>query len=116
VYWAPYVTGLALFQANTAGHSKKTTVNAMDYIAYGVGNIIGPQTFVANQAPQYTGAIVAMLLCYALSMLLALGYGLACRYENAQREKSAMEDNATEHVADFLDLTDIQNPSFRYIT
>ncbi|KKA23003.1 Allantoate permease [Rasamsonia emersonii CBS 393.64] len=40
VYWAPYVCGLALFQANTAGRSKKTTVNAMDYFAYAIGNII----------------------------------------------------------------------------
>jgi hypothetical protein len=41
VYWAPYVCGLALFQANTAGRSKKTAVNAFDYFAYAVGNIIG---------------------------------------------------------------------------
>lgn len=46
VYWAPYVCGLAMFQANTAGHTKKTTVNAMDYVAYAVGNIIGKGLFI----------------------------------------------------------------------
>ncbi|KAJ9219078.1 hypothetical protein DTO169C6_8588 [Paecilomyces variotii] len=69
VYWAPYVCGLAMFQANTAGHTKKTTVNAMDYVAYAVGNIIGPQTFLEDQAPKYIGATVAMLLCYATSRM-----------------------------------------------
>lgn len=113
-YWAPYVCGLAMFQANTAGHSKKTTVNAMDYIAYAVGNAIGPQTFISDQAPKYTGAVIAMLLCYCISMALAITYGLVCRWENAQREKAAGDSEIDEHAADFLDLTDKENPSFRY--
>jgi len=116
VYWAPYVCGLAMFQANTAGHSKKTTVNAMDYIAYAVGNIIGPQTFLADQAPEYTGAIIAMLLCYAACIVLAIAYGLACRFENAQRAKRIVGEDVDEHDADFMDLTDKQNKSFRYTT
>ena len=105
-----------MFQANTAGHSKKTTVNATDYVAYAVGNIIGPQTFVADQAPKYTGAVVAMLLCYAVCILLALAYGAACRWENAQRDKEAAERDVDDHAADFLDLTDQQNTTFRYTT
>lgn len=105
-----------MFQANTAGHSKKTTVNAMDYVAYAVGNIIGPQTFIADQAPKYTGAVIAMLLCYAVCIVLAIMYGLVCRWENQQRDKAAIESEVDEHAADFLDLTDKQNASFRYTT
>ena len=116
VYWAPYVCGLAMFQANTAGHSKKTTVNAMDYVAYAVGNIIGPQTFIADQAPKYTGAVISMLLCYAVCIVLAIAYGVVCRWENQQRDKAAIENEVDEHAADFLDLTDKQNASFRYTT
>ncbi|KAJ9260555.1 hypothetical protein DTO212C5_8484 [Paecilomyces variotii] len=119
VYWAPYVCGLAMFQANTAGHTKKTTVNAMDYVAYAVGNIIGPQTFLEDQAPKYIGATVAMLLCYAICIVLALAYGIVCRMQNAKREKacaSISEDAIDEHSADFLDFTDKQNVTFRYTT
>ncbi|OAA54078.1 Major facilitator superfamily domain, general substrate transporter [Niveomyces insectorum RCEF 264] len=116
VYWAPYVCGLAMFQANTAGRSKKTTVNAMDYVAYAVGNIVGPQTFIAKQSPQYTGAIISMLLCYALCIVLAIIYGLMCRWENNQRDKAAPAGIIDEHAGDFLDLTDKQNQSFRYTT
>ncbi|KAJ9286772.1 hypothetical protein DTO021C3_5721 [Paecilomyces variotii] len=119
VYWAPYVCGLAMFQANTAGHTKKTTVNAMDYVAYAVGNIIGPQTFLEDQAPKYIGATVAMLLCYAVCIVLALAYGIVCRMQNAKREKacaSISEDAIDEHSADFLDFTDKQNVTFRYTT
>ncbi|KAI5919037.1 putative allantoate permease [Camillea tinctor] len=115
-YWAAYVTGLAMFQANTAGHSKKTTVNAMDYVAYAIGNIIGPQTFIDEQAPSYTGAIIAMLLCYCVSIVLAMSYGLACHWENMQRDRAAAENETDEHEADFLDLTDKEVASFRYTT
>lgn len=111
------ICGLAMFQANTAGHSKKTTVNAMDYVAYAVGNIIGPQTFVSDQAPKYTGAVIAMLFCYAVSIVVAIAYGMACRWENAQRDKDrSVEGGFDDHSADFLDLTDKQNKSFRYTT
>lgn len=106
-----------MFQANTAGRSKKTTVNAMDYFAYAVGNIIGPQTFKSDQAPKYTGAIIAMTTCYALCMLLGLWYGFACYLENKKRdEKLRMSGNewGADHDMDFMDLTDKENKSFRY--
>ncbi|KAH8749465.1 major facilitator superfamily domain-containing protein [Hyaloscypha finlandica] len=44
-YFGPYVVGISLAQANTAGHTKKTVVFAILYIGYAVGNLIGPQTF-----------------------------------------------------------------------
>lgn len=49
-YFGPYVVGISLAQANTAGHTKKTVVFAILYIGYAVGNLIGPQTFRASQA------------------------------------------------------------------
>jgi MFS transporter, ACS family, allantoate permease len=113
-YWSSYVCGLAMFQANTAGHSKKSTVNSLNYIAYAVGNFIGPQTFVSDQAPKYTEAVIATLLCYFISMVLAISYGLVCRWENAQRDKAMAGSEIDEHAADFLDLTDKDNASFRY--
>lgn len=72
-----------------------------------------------KQAPKYTGAIVAMLLCYCLCILLAIFYGLVCKWENVQRDKlrdAIGIESVDEHEADFLDLTDKQNKSFRYLT
>lgn len=80
---------------------------------------IGPQTFLEEQGPKYIGATVAMLLCYAMCIVLAIAYGIACRVQNAQREKersTMSEDAINENSVDFLDLTDKENVTFRYIT
>lgn len=44
---------LSLIASNTAGFTKKATVNAMFFIAYCAGNIGGPQLFVSTEAPHY---------------------------------------------------------------
>ncbi|OAL65527.1 hypothetical protein A7C99_2624 [Trichophyton rubrum] len=44
-YFGPYVVGISLAQANTAGHTKKNVQYSILYIGYAVGNLIGPQTF-----------------------------------------------------------------------
>ncbi|KAL2820148.1 hypothetical protein BDW59DRAFT_164761 [Aspergillus cavernicola] len=43
-FWGPYATALSLPMANTSGHTKKVTVNAMVFLAYCVANILAPQT------------------------------------------------------------------------
>ena len=44
---------LSLIASNVGGFTKKATVSAMLFIAYCVGNIIGPQFFLASEAPTY---------------------------------------------------------------
>ncbi|GFZ44252.1 hypothetical protein JCM24511_01974 [Saitozyma sp. JCM 24511] len=71
-YWAPYVVMMTVVNANTGGYTKKTVVYGMAYAGYLVGNIVGPQTFQASQAPAYTGGVVAMLVCYCVAILASL--------------------------------------------
>lgn len=113
-YWAPYVTLVSVYQANIAGHTKKITLFAWYYISWAIGNIIGPQTFRAEQAPAYTGGTVAMIVCYVVSIVLILAYGFICHRENVRREDAPREQIAVEH--DWLDETDRQNQGFRYTT
>jgi ACS family allantoate permease-like MFS transporter len=44
---------LSLIASNTAGFTKKATVNAMFFISYCAGNIGGPQLFKSAEAPSY---------------------------------------------------------------
>jgi hypothetical protein len=44
---------LSLIASNTAGFTKKATVNAMFFIAYCAGNIGGPQLFKSAESPSY---------------------------------------------------------------
>ncbi|KAF3014987.1 hypothetical protein E8E14_006353 [Neopestalotiopsis sp. 37M] len=113
-YWAPYVTLVSVYQANVAGHTKKVTLFAWYYVAWAVGNIIGPQTFREDQAPAYTGGTVAMIVCYVVAILLILTYGLVCHRKNVARAAAFEDQVAVEH--DWLDETDMQNDGFKYTT
>jgi hypothetical protein len=102
--------------ANYAGHTKKVSINAIILIAYGASNIIGPLTFTGFTAPQYIPAKVAITVCLAVAIVAALVLRFVYVWENKRRDGAAAEVGYVEHVHDseFMDLTDKQNPAFRY--
>ncbi|ONH68245.1 Allantoate permease [Cyberlindnera fabianii] len=116
------ISCLSLFSSNVAGHTKKITVNAIFLIGYCVGNVIGPQTFRAEDAPGYAPAKITIVVCYAVSLLLQVWLYWSYSNENKkraairkEREKSGFQDGAElmENL-EFADLTDKENPHFVY--
>lgn len=103
---------LASVASNVAGHTKKVTVNAILLIGYCVGNLIGPQTFVAKEAPVYRSATVTIVVCGLLSLALLLL--LWAVYHRANKARDAKEVEGEYENMEFADLTDKQNPLFRY--
>ena len=88
----------------------------MVFVAYCVANIIGPQFFKAEQAPLYPLGIGAVLGSYCLSVITILCYMAYCARENRKRDAADPTGGQKTHVdTDFRDLTDIQNPHFRYL-
>ncbi|KXH36163.1 hypothetical protein CNYM01_12079 [Colletotrichum nymphaeae SA-01] len=117
-YWPPYVVGISLPQANTAGQTKKAVCFSLVQVGYAAGNLIGPQTFRAEQAPKYSGAIIAMLTSYAVSVLLMLSYWLIAAWENKRRDKKYGKPQELQEgtVDGFVDITDKEQKDFRYTT
>ncbi|OJD40372.1 allantoate permease [Diplodia corticola] len=111
-YWGPYVIGASLPMVNTSGHSKKVTMNAVYFLAYCTGNIIGPQVFRANDAPDYTHGYVGLLACLIVAMVAILAYGALCAIENKRRD-GAVGEGAVLMDA-FSDRTDKEKKDFRY--
>lgn len=110
---------LSIFQSNVAGHTKKVMGNALYLICYCAGNIIGPQTFRSNEAPNYQSAKGAIVGCYASCMTLCFILFLCYKYENRKRDRRIQEmGDAYVRIKgiEFQDLTDNQNPEFRYST
>ncbi|KAL4882969.1 major facilitator superfamily domain-containing protein [Aspergillus karnatakaensis] len=114
-YWAPYVLSTSLPMANTSGHSKKLTMNAIFFLAYCVGNIIGPQAFQESDAPSYSKGYEGLLACLVVAMFSILAYGVLCWWENKRRDALGAEEQS-EVVAEgaFSDLTDKEKKGFRY--
>lgn len=57
--------------SNVAGQTKRVAAMALIAGSFGVGNIIGPQTFQAKDAPQYVPAKIAILATQAGGALFA---------------------------------------------
>ncbi|KAI5962383.1 uncharacterized protein KGF55_003459 [Candida pseudojiufengensis] len=96
--------------ANTAGTSKKFIRSSMIMISFSIACIIGPQLFQAYSAPDYHPAKITILVTQCLSVPITLLIGYLYKKENAMRDME-VDENENE----FLDLTDIENRSFRYI-
>jgi hypothetical protein len=102
--------------ANTAGHTKKVTMNAVVFAGYCISNIIAPQFFKASQAPLYPLGIGAMLTSYVLSISTISLYMLYCWKENCRRNRADSSVDQRVHAdTDFNDVTDQENVHFRYV-
>lgn len=118
VYPVATICALSCFSSNTAGHTKKVCTNAIFLIGYCVGNLIGPQTFIEAQAPNYSGGKVSIVVCYCAGIVfLGLIY-FNYMSSNKKRDRKKVElgedfDPKIDNV-EFADLTDKENPNFRY--
>ncbi|KAI9747657.1 MAG: hypothetical protein M4579_007421 [Chaenotheca gracillima] len=99
--------------ANYAGHTKKVTMNAVLLMSFCLGNIIGPETFQDGDAPEYIPAKIAIVVTSAVAVVLTLILRFMYQMENKKRDRLMSGAGHTEDV-EFLDLTDRQNPEFRY--
>lgn len=116
-YWAPYVLSTSLPMANTSGHSKKVTMNAVFFLAYCLGNILGPQCFRASDAPDYSRGYAGLLACVVIAQASIACYGYLCYRENKKRDREgSVAQTGDEGEADgaFSDKTDKEKREFRY--
>jgi len=44
---------LSLVSSNVAGFTKRSVISALIFVAYCVGNIVGPQFYLASEEPDY---------------------------------------------------------------
>ncbi|KAL4964518.1 putative MFS allantoate transporter [Aspergillus stella-maris] len=101
---------LSSISSNTAGYTKKTTVNAIALIGYCVGFLIGPQTYRA--APAYWDAKWTVVVMWTLALVACLGLYWVNKRENERRDKLGLPPQ--REGEEFGDLTDKENLYFRY--
>ncbi|KAH7016372.1 major facilitator superfamily domain-containing protein [Microdochium trichocladiopsis] len=114
-FWGPYATVLSLPMANVSGHTKKLTINATVLLAYCIANIIGPQVFIAAEAPNYTTGYNAILGFEIVAIASLAAYAIGCRIENSRRDKAEGSDVSVSMKEQLGDLTDYEKTGFRYV-
>ncbi|KAF7522227.1 hypothetical protein PCG10_007528 [Penicillium crustosum] len=109
---------ITFLTAGVAGSTKKFAFGCVYQLGYAVGNIIGPQTYRANDAPNYYTAKYTMLAFFVVTAVLIGIYGWIHHTWNQKREKEIStqpQDPAdTTENEEFADFTDFQLKSFRY--
>ncbi|TKX18891.1 MFS transporter-like protein 162 [Elsinoe australis] len=118
LYLANFFTGVTPlnFQwitGNTAGHTKRALVTTAMNAAFAIGNIIGPETFKARDAPMYKPAKISLVACWSGSagclLLLAAYY----RLTNKRKTLATREDADVDNEIAYAGMTDKENPHFR---
>lgn len=98
---------------NTSGYSKRVFRNAITMIVYNVSCIVAPQMFREYSAPRYIPAKISLLVTQCVCVPLQLYIGYLCKKENDKRDVEQEGQDPPEYQ--FMDLTDIENRSFRYV-
>ncbi|KXX81879.1 Thiamine pathway transporter THI73 [Madurella mycetomatis] len=106
-----WVQCIGLGTSNVAGHTKKAVYAAATFIAYSVGNIVGPLMFDASYAPRYDQSFTGILICFVVCFFCAEILRFFLARENKKRED---QYGSPDDVHGLEDLTDRENKSFRY--
>ncbi|KAF2147957.1 allantoate permease [Myriangium duriaei CBS 260.36] len=102
--------------ANIAGHTKRPVAMGFVTAAFGIASLIGPQTFRAKDAPLYQPARLTVLITLCFSAALTAGLAGYYTFENKRRDREgAQGEGKAEDELMWGNLTDKQNPAFRYV-
>ncbi|OAQ60344.1 allantoate permease [Pochonia chlamydosporia 170] len=113
---APLPIQYSWIVANVAGATKRAFAVTMISISFSIGNVIGPQTFQAKDAPDYYPAKLALVCTQAASALTTIALFLYYYWANKKRAskgKEAEEEFMEPSV--WARMTDKENLTFRYV-
>lgn len=123
----PFVLALflawTLIPSNVAGRTKKTIVSSATFVGYCVGNMAGSQIFKTKDAPRYVPGTVGACVCLGLEFVLICSWRLYYVWQNKKRDKAAIASGLSKEEQESIgremgesNMTDLQNPHFRYTT
>lgn len=109
---ASLVLALQLPATNVGGYTKRVTSTAFVFLAYCIGNIIGPHAFLSSEAPVYETGCKVGIACASGQICLAFALRALLISRNKKRDAQGLPPPELDEVME--DLTDFENPNFRY--
>ncbi|KAL3461630.1 major facilitator superfamily domain-containing protein [Aspergillus heterothallicus] len=112
---------LTIVGQNIAGHTKRAATNVLLFMAFSAGNIAGPFFFREKDAPRYVLAITIILVCFCLCIFIAASLRVYMVIANKRRDRKygavvRREGEVLDGVIlGMHDLTELENPDFRYV-
>lgn len=101
--------------SNVAGQTKKCFMAATIFVAYCVGNIVGPQLIKSQtKSRHYPELWLGLIICYCITIVSSIVLYFVLARENRLRAAFEKNDVDRDKMA-FQDLTDKENPYFMYM-
>ncbi|KAK0504523.1 MFS general substrate transporter [Armillaria luteobubalina] len=121
----PFVLGLflawSLIPSNVPGRTKRTITSSFTFIGYCAGNMCGSQIFKSSEAPSYKSGTIGCCACFGLEFLIIIAWRTILVSRNGRRDKEMLTDGLTPEEREMQgkingesDMTDFENPHFRY--
>ena len=110
--------GLSLISSNVGGFTKKATVTGLNFVGYCLGNIVGPQFFTLEEAPEYPTGIRGCLSGFCLGAFFTALHWVYLQWANARRDKEYGKVTGLseeEKASNSADKTDWEVKTFRYV-
>lgn len=106
---------IVIGMGNVAGATKKSAMAGTIFVAYCVGNIVGPQLIQSQEkVNHYPRLWTGLIICYCITIAAAVTLYVILKRENKKRDALVVDEAERDKLA-FLDLTDKENPYFRYV-
>jgi MFS family permease len=106
---------ISIGMSNVAGATKKSAMAAAIFAAYCVGNIVGPQLIKSQtKSRHYPELWTGLIICYCITIVAAGVLYVVLWRENKKRDARQVDEAERDRIA-FMDLTDGENPYFRYV-
>ena len=85
-FWGTTVILTSMLARNVAGQTKKLLSTASLFVAWAVGNTIGPQVFQSKDAPRYFTCFSVHMGCYGAIIIPLVVLWMYLRSENKKKE------------------------------
>ncbi|KAE8454107.1 hypothetical protein EG329_005030 [Mollisiaceae sp. DMI_Dod_QoI] len=110
-----------LIPSNVAGRTKKTIISSATFLGYCVGNMCGSQIFKTKDAPQYVPGTIGCAISLGADFVLICVWRGYYMWQNRRRDRIVAESRMSKEEQERLgremgerDVTDLNNPYFRY--
>ncbi|PBK61774.1 MFS general substrate transporter [Armillaria solidipes] len=117
------VLGMALVEANESNKVVDKMGDLLGSISshYCAGSMCGSQIFRQKDAPTYKPGLIRCGVCFAIELLVTIAWRATLVLRNRRRVKATLTDGLTQEerlmqgkINGESDMTDFENPHFRY--
>jgi len=98
---------------NAAGTTKRVVTTATMFGALTVGNVVGPQVYLANEKPYYYTGLYVDIGCWCVLEVLIVSMGFYLAYLNRQQEAKRVAMGLPANIKDMSIMTNEEAEAYK---